>query len=454
MAERPPTGLRRLYAVEFDPLAQRHLVERGATPFGDDPLRAFVAILRLANLLGETVVLIDSSIFDGCLFHRIGPRRLLRLAGRPVQGGVGSVYPFEILSRAPTLEQSLLQSVRTTDGRRGRLRSYEFFGLDVPEPERVAYGERLGLVSVRELDRRVARYGVTEGIARVLVECCGVPPEPVARMRAHWEEWIAEDRAGRLDLKVWTGMGRFSDDAFAWDPVETMLPDIRSELGRTALAWTYENRHLRRTHIRSALRTLLPDDDPVLRADRDVIEFWYNACYQRAMAYAQGAELIEFVLGDPRSVPTRRLRRRHGARGPGESRRVVLPASLMAALGTMPPSVFETVLYRNRDAIAEWRATGDPQAMRRIAYGLLETVEQPNPASTRRIVVNFALVIMGAVIVEFFDDLRLAEKIPLVAAAALAASWEQLSTEIRLRGRLGAVIDVRGGPSRASGEAS
>ncbi|MQA97482.1 MAG: hypothetical protein GEV11_23665 [Streptosporangiales bacterium] len=439
-------GLSRLYAVEFDSLAQRHLADRVRTPLGDDPLSAFVAILRLSGLLAETVVLTDSSVFDGCLFHRLGPARLLQLAGRAQPGGMGLSYPFEILSRAPNLEQSLLHAVRDPDeAPDGRLRMYEFSALDVPEPERVRLGERLHLVKPRELDKRVAKHGVTEGIAQLLIECCDAPTLPVSRMQSGWEEWIRQDRAGRLNVKVWPQMGKYGDDqAFAWDPVTAMHADLKTEVGRIGLDWVFENRHLRRTEIRAFLRSLLPYDAPDLSADREIIEFWYNACYVRALAYAQGAELIEFVLGDPGTIQSRRLLRRRGAApGGGESRRVLLPPSLLRQLGTMPRAVYETVLYRNRDAVLSWRRHGDKRSMRRIAYGLLDAVEQPNPKSGRRIAMNSALVVLAAVIVELFDTLPLWAKAPLVAGAALAASWEQLGTEIRLNGQLGAVIDVR-----------
>lgn len=454
--EQPGTGLQRLHAVEFDSLAQRQLLERGRTQFGADPIQSFIAVLRLSNLLAQRVVMVDSSLFDGVLFHRVGPRQLLRLAGRATNNRLEVAFPFEIMSRASTLEESLLLAVREPGSeRRDQLRMYEFYSLDLPEPERVACGQRLSEVDVRELDRRVAKYGVTEGIARVLTECCDAPEEPVQRMRTAWEEWIAEDRSGRLELRVWPQMGRYDgdDDAFAWDPVDRMRRDIRTSLGRTGLEWVYENRHLRRTEIRSVLRTLLPEDEPELTADRKLIEDWFNACYMRALAYAHGAELIEFVLSGPDSDAAKRIRRRRWRGKKGTSRRVFLPPSLLIELGRMPRSVFDSVLYRNREAIRTWRATGDPQAMRRIAFGLLSAVEQPAPTSARRIITNFGLAMFIAIVVELFDNTPLWMKVAIAAAATVAASWQELLAETRLHGQLGAVIDVRASQPAVADEA-
>lgn len=439
-----PGGLLRLYAVEFDSLTQRRLRDLGGTTFGPDAASSFVAMMRLADMLSGTIVLTDNMVFDGIMFHQIGPRRLLELIGRPV--GAGLAFPFEVRSRARNLEQALLRSLRHPRAApRDRLSPFEFAALDVPEQERIRIGQRLGELRVRELDRRIRRHGVTGGLARLLIDRCGAPEDKVRQMQREWTAWIEADRRGLLEFRR-AGERRDIDDdrAFARDPVDAMRSDLRTEDGRQALQWVYENRHQRRTDIRAWLRERLPDDDVRLAADRDVIEVWHNACYLRSLAHAQGAELIEFLLGDPNEARRRRLlRRRDVSRFDGSTRRVKLPATLMAELGQMPRAVFATVRYSNRDALAAWRRHGDRGSMRRLAYGLLAATHQPDPARlSRETELRLLLVVVAAFVAEAFQDLSWWIKGPVLLAAVLAGSWADVQTFFQLRGRLGAVIDV------------
>jgi hypothetical protein len=443
-------SIKRLYVVEFDSLAQRHVDDIGMTPFGEDAESSIVAMIRLADLLSETIVLTDNMVFDGILFHHIGPRRMLHLVGRRI--GTNLVYPFEIRSRAGSIEQALLRALREPGaGGRDHLNCFEYHALDVPEAERIEIGQRLGRVRVRELDRRVEKHGVSEGIARLLVERCGAPEEPVRRMRRAWTAWIETDRDGQLTLREAGERRDGGDDrAFAVDPVENMRRDLRTAAGEQALRWMDLNRHERRTTVRARLRDWLPDTQSDLAMDRQTLEFWHNACYLRSLAYAQGAELIEFVLGDPRAVQRRRLKRRRRvpAQG-GETRQVMLPMTLLGELGTMPRSVFETVLYNNRDAIREWRRSGDPGAMRGVAFGLLEAADQPDPRMlSRDTLTRLTLVIVAAFVADAFQQTPWVVKAPVLLIAVAASSSSDIKTIFRLRGRLGAVIDVRDGDRR------
>jgi hypothetical protein len=446
-------GVQRLYVVEFDSLAQRNLVDVGRTAFGPDAESSFVAMMRLAGLLSETIVLTDNVIFDGILFHRIGPRRMLQLVGRPV--GANLVFPFEICSRADSIEQALLRALREPDATsRDYLHAFEYAALDLPAYERIEIGQRLAQQRVRELDKRVEKYGITEGIARLLIERGDAPEEPVQRMRAAWNTWIEAGKAGQLTIRPAAERLDADDDrAFALDPVATMRRDMRTAAGREALQWVQLNRHERRTTIRARLRDWLPDTNRDLARDRRVLEFWHNACYLRSLGYAQGAELIEFVLGDPRAAQRRRLvrrpsriRHRRTFKRGGETRRVMLPGSLLSELGSMPRSVFETVLYTNRDAIAAWRRSGDPRATRRVAYGLLEAADQPDPAMLSRETLNrLMLVFVAAFVTETFQETPWQAKAPVLVSAVVAGSWYDIRTFVKLRGRLGAVVDVRDG---------
>lgn len=441
-------GLRRLYVVEFDSLAQRHLYDIGSTPFGADAESSFVAMMRLADLLCETIVLTDNVIFDGVVFHRIGPKRTLQLIGRPV--GAGLIFPFEIQSRETSIEQALLRALREPgSANRDQLNAFEFYSLDVPEADRIAIGQRLGGLKTRELDKRVERHGVTEGIARLLIERCGAPEEPVHRLRDAWAAWIKADRDGLLTMCPAGERGDADDDrAFALDPVSTMAGDLKTASGRQALEWVQANRHERRTTIRARLRSWLPGETGDLATDRQVIELWHNACYLRSIAYAQGAELIEFVLGDPEEAQRRRLKRRRRApRQGGETRQVMMPRTLLVELGVMPRSVFESVLYNNRDAIALWRRSGDQAAMRRVAYGLLDAADQPDPTLLgRETLTRLLLVLVAAFVADAFQQTPWLIKAPVLLGAVAASSWYDIRTFLRLRGRLGAVIDVRDGP--------
>jgi hypothetical protein len=439
-------GMLRLYAVEFDSLTQRRLRDRGRTAFGPDAASSFVAMMRLSDLLSGSIVITDNMVFDGIMFHQIGPRRLLELIGRPV--GAALAFPFEVRSRARNLEQALLRSLRDPRAApRDRLYTFEFAALDVPEEERIRIGQRLGRLRVRELDRRVRKFGVAGGLARLLVDRCDAPEDKVRHMQQQWAAWIEADRRGLLDFRR-AGERRDIDDdrAFARDPVETMRADLRTEDGRQALHWVYENRHQRRTDVRAWLRERLPDDDARLAADREVIELWHNACYLRSLALAQGAELIEFLLGDPKEATRRRLLRRRGsAHSDGETRRVRLPATLMAELGQMPRAVFATVRYANREALQSWRRHGDRGSMRRLAYGLLAATEQPDPRRlSRETELRLLLVIIAAFVAEAeaFDSVSWWIKGPVLLATVLASSWQDVQTFFQLRGRLGAVIDV------------
>jgi hypothetical protein len=439
-------GLKRLYVVEFDSLSQRHLVELGRTPFGGDATSSFVAMMRLADLLSETIVLTDNAIYDGILFHRLGPRRTLQLVGRPV--GATLVFPFEVRSRARSMEEALLRAVRDPEATaRDRLNPFEFTALELPEAERIEVGQRLGEVRVRELDRRVEKLGVADGIGRLLIERCEVPADKVRALREGWTAWIRADQDGMLNIRAAGERSDADDDrAFAIDPVAPMRGDLGTEPGRQALQWVDDNRHERRTNIRAWLRDWLPDGTDGRGADRQVIELWHNACYLRSMAYAQGAELIEYLLGDPDAAARRRLVRRGrapAAQG-GETRQVMLPRMLITELGAMPRSVFETVLYRNRDAIASWRLSGDPSAMRRVAYGLLDAADQPDPTSlSRETATRLVLVVVAAFVADAFTGVPWLVKAPVLLGAVLAGSWYDVRTWIRLRGRLGAVIDLR-----------
>ncbi|MBC6457725.1 hypothetical protein [Actinomadura sp. HBU206391] len=445
-----PRRIQRLYVVEFDSLAQRHVCDIGMTRFGGDAESSIVAMMRLADLLSEAIVLTDNMIFDGILFHRIGPRRMLQLVGRPV--GTNLVFPFEIRSRAGTIEEALLRALREPGATgRDRLHAFEYDALDLPEPERIEIGQRIGGLRVRELDRRVARHGISEGIARLLIERCGAPEEQVRRMQESWAAWIKADLDGQLTIRPAGERDDTGDDrAFALDPVARMRDDLQTADGRLALQWVEANRHERRTTIRARLRDWLPGVDGDQAMDRQVIEFWHNACYLRSLAYAQEAELIEFVLGDPEAVQRRRLKRRRRAPAQGgETRQVRLPVTLLGELGTMPRSVFETVLYNNRDAIADWRRSGDPGAMRRVAYGLLEASDQPDPTLlSRETLTRLMLVVLAAFVADAFQQTPWVVKAPVLLAAVLASSWSDIKTFFRLRGRLGAVIDIRDGERR------
>ncbi|HEX6467608.1 MAG TPA: hypothetical protein VF069_00825 [Streptosporangiaceae bacterium] len=440
-------GLKRLYVVEFDSLSQRHLVALGRTPFGADATSSFVAMMRLADLLSETVVLTDNAIFDGIMFHRLGPRRTLQLVGRPV--GASLAFPFEIRSRAASMEDALLRALRDPDATwRDRLNPFEFTALELPEAERIEVGQRLGELRVRELDRRVDKLGVADGIAELLVERCGVPADKVRALQDGWGAWIRADQDGMLTIRPAGERGDADDDrAFAVDPVAKMRADLTTEEGRRALQWVDDNRHERRTTIRARLRDWLPDGPDGRGADRRVIELWHNACYLRSLAYAQGAELIEYLLGDPRAAARRRLVRRGrspATDGRGETRQVMLPQMLITELGTMPRSVFETVLYRNRDAISNWRLSGDPSSMRRVAYGLLDAADQPDPTSlSRETATRLLLVVVAAFVADVFQGVPWLVKAPVLLGTVLAGSWYDVRTWVRLRGRLGAVIDLR-----------
>jgi hypothetical protein len=447
-------ALKRLYVVEFDSLSQRHLVGFGRTPFGADATSSFVAMMRLADLLAETIVLTDNTVFDGILFHRLGPRRMLQLVGRPV--GATLVFPFEIRSRAPSMEEALLRAVRDPDATaRDRLNPFEFTTLDLPETARIEVGQRLGELRVRELDRRVERLGVAEGIGQLLIERCAVPADKVRALQEGWAAWIKADQDGMLNIQPAGERGDADDDrAFAIDPVAPMRGDLGTEAGRQALQWVDDNRHERRTTIRARLRDWLPDGADGRGADRRVIELWHNACYLRSLAYAQGAELIEYLLGDPRAAARRRLVRRGRAAAVlgGETRQVMLPQTLITELGGMPRSVFETVLYRNRDAIATWRRSGDPSAMRRVAYGLLDAADQPDPTSlSKETATRLVLVVIAAFVADAFQSVPWLVKAPVLLGAVLAGSWYDVRTWVRLRGRLGAVIDIRERADAATG---
>jgi hypothetical protein len=438
------SGMLRLYAVEFDSLTQRRLRDLGRTTFGPDAESSFVAMMRLADMLSGSIVLTDNMVFDGVMFHQIGPRRLLELIGRPV--GAALIFPFEIRSRADNLEKGLLRSIRDPrSAPRDRLTSIEFAALDVPEHDRIRIGQRLGRLRVRELDRRIRRHGVPGGIAQLLIDRCGAPEDKVRQMQRNWAAWIEADRRGLLVFRR-TGERRDIDDdrAFARDPVTAMREDLRTEDGQQALQWVYENRHQRRTDVRAWLRTRLPDDDAKQAADREVLELWHNACYLRSLAHAQGAELIEFLLGDPRDAGRRRLlRRRKTTPADGQTRRVKLPASLMAELGQMPRAVFATVRYSNRDALDAWRRHGDRGSMRRLAYGLLAATDQPDPRRlSRETEMRLLLVVVAAFVSEVFDGPDWKIKGPVLLAAVLASSWQDVRTFFQLRGRLGAVIDI------------
>jgi hypothetical protein len=350
------------------------------------------------------------------------------------------------------MEEALLRAVRDPEATaRDRLNPFEFAALDLPEAARIELGQQLGELRVRELDRRVEKLGVADGIAQLLVERCGVPADKVRRLQEGWTAWIRADQDGMLTIRPAVERSDADDDrAFAVDPVAPMRGDLSTDAGRQALQWVDDNRHERRTTIRARLRDWLPDGVDGFGADRRVIELWHNACYLRSMAYAQGAELIEYLLGDPHAAARRRLVRRGRATGPGgETRQVMLPRTLITELGTMPRSVFETVLYRNRDAIAKWRLSGDPSAMRRVAYGLLDAADQPDPTSlSRETATRLVLVVVAAFVADAFQGVPWLVKAPVLLGAVLAGSWYDVRTWVRLRGRLGAVIDINEAAAR------
>ena len=426
----------------------RDLEEYQDTPLGDCPEDAFIGLIRLCDLFADKIEITDMALLDGCLFHGFGPWRLLDLVGRPGERGTHAVFPFDVLSFGRDMEEGL--KIAAAPPGNTHMRRLEFSALEVDEGRRVAIGKLMTSVPVRDFTDLVEQTNVPEALAQILVTRCDAPEPEVRALERHWKSWIHAEREGLFKVMPATRVWRdVVDQGFNFDPVGVMRGDVTVG-ARSVLSYLNadEQREAPRSDMLATLHERLPRAKS--EQDREVVEAWYLASKLRGVAFANGVQPVEFVLGRPRDSVRRRLGRTPPAQS-GRRRPISLPLETQKAVGIMPPAVYQMVRFQMRSALEQWKATEDGAAMQTIAYGLATAAEQVSPRSL--LVGPLRLVVLAAAasgldVYQNWSGWRSAWQIGIVVALLILSSWPEIRAFLELRGKTTATYDIapaRGG---------
>ena len=427
--------LKQSLVFDFDTLEQKNSLSRYLpenTRFFDQPenelpadTTSFAGILRASDLLSRNILLLDVQLLDGVLFLDRGPgciRSLLaRESGRDM---------LTVLTRAPSLQESLRSLLLGTEAGAKVLTAFEFSALAMfvpglaPETAKNLQGrstQRLRACSTAEVARTVAAelQAASEGSD----PACHVaePTGGFADLAAAWESWFVEADEQGITVRQWSG---------GFNLVAALRRRPRSALPTLAAAQQDLSGIGQRSVARAYLQTLqLPGS-----GDAAELADWWMHSYFDALARQHGATWLRFRKDADATPPSQRFRRRkaHG----GEAPAIAFQGSLVATLHDMPPQAYALLRHQAREAIRDWHANPSQKTSDNLAYAVAHansTVSRGRVrrAMWKRVALTVVPAAAGVLAAGFFASLlagvgtallSIAVAVPLVDLADLHAT--------------------------------
>lgn len=401
---RPATGL------DDDPAA----TTRGAvrlSPVGTltpEGLEWFSGVLRMADLLSETIVVTDAQLLDGIFFQALGVRRVLDLLGRT------DVDPpaITVLGRGPSLEESLRQIAVADD----RLRPFTYstlqrLGIDM---------ERLGSIDASSVDD--AEPGqVATALAARLGEVTTVDGGDAycAELGRSWSEWIDAELRGLIRYERFD---RTRADAFEEIAKQWKCPEVTEAAEPTVESLTTQSNRS------EAIRTLdiAEERGDLTQDERLQVQGWWELAYADLIATNNQADWIDIFGGRFDGVLVERTETH-------DAQTRVLHGAGPQILGAMPRAQYAVFLWTSRSVIARWQRGRNQRDTEAVAYAI-QRASTDLDLDTERATLRRGLEIsLGAVVIGFL--LSLAGQMPYIGwAIPLVILVVTLTVEIHKAG--------------------
>jgi hypothetical protein len=396
-------AVRRVMVREFDSVEQARLRRSLGR---EESNRQLLAVLRLACLLEESVLLTNAQLLDGVFFLDLGPAELARLLDCE-----GRALPFVV-----GLEAGMHDLAGALEQMRGR-------------GEEFRWSSHTTLASADPLD---------------LDRCL--------------KAWLQYADQGLLRTTAYSRNA--GDVALALEAVgaPAVLPrTVRQALepagGTPAVASWSRSTYVK--HVEAGIA-----DGSLTASEATIAYEWWNEAYSRALASSNDAIWITCTAqasASEEQLPERSrswsplplLRLALGQLGGArESGLLVINGSLVDEMRRMPPGTYGLVSYRARGSVTRWRERPDQRSLNGVAFAVRELTD-PIPAwgSVVQLSVlrTLVLVALAGYLVIAGLDTGVHGRVPLWSSLAagflISLPWQELSLLLRTRpGRLQAMV--------------
>ncbi|WP_277664488.1 hypothetical protein [Arthrobacter koreensis] len=326
---------------------------------GDLPADAssFAGILRAADLLSRSILVLDVQLLDGVLFLDRGPATVRQLLARDPGHAM-----LTVLSRAPSLPESLRSLLLGPDEEAKTLTGFEFSSLglfDPGLPRRVAQNlkcrsnQRIRECSPADIARTVAAelQAASKGAGT------GPATQPTGdylKLAITWESWFDEADARGITVQQW-------DRDF----------DLRSSLvsrqRSTERSLAEAQKALSSVLYRSQALSLLESFDRLATSEYggELRDWWMNA-YFDALGRQHGANWLRFRQDRDTGNPPRRFLRT--LKGHAAEPTIGFQGSLVTTLHDMPGQAYALMRHQAREAIRDWHANPSQRTSDNLAY--------------------------------------------------------------------------------------
>lgn len=421
------TGRRRLYLADLDSVRQAASIDGPVASWTPAEVPVSLrGIVRMAVLIGGTVVVTDTQLLDGRVFIALGPTGFGDLVAAD---HLDRRWPLEVCVRGATLGDSLRAMLAPSDDAAARLAPYEFSVTgDAVQRRRIA--RRLGECTIGDLDALIVSHGPVAGVVEML-RCCGLGDADAASLAERWTAWCqAVDRFACAPNVVPSSALAGTVPAAEVERVRDVLKEsgaaAECDVALERIADPGQNISTRSRAYVEVLEPLRLAGD-AHAAGAEVLRSWVDAWYHRATAQAINADVLEARITGVGDV-ARRWDERHW---------LTLDGSMVGEVGEMPPEVFAALRFRSRHDIPSWwneRKRDRRLAHRRLALLIEQEIERLSFA--RLIFSGFSkvVVLMAAVFVTAID-VHGWLKVVVFVAAALFAAGPEIHDLWRLRGR-------------------
>lgn len=399
---------------------------------------SFTGVLRATDLLSRNIVLLDVQLLDGMLFLDRGPDFIRALLARdPGQ------ETLTVLSRAPSLEESLRSMLLHKDAGATGLKKFEFSALSRLSPDlqqnlaanlHLRSCARLRDCSRAEVARTVATelQAASQGPgAAVVVEPTGV----FAELACAWEAWFAEAAAQRIAVRQWEGEFNLLDALHR-----------RPRFDDAELAAAQED--LAGIDQRSLARDYLQSLQPSAAGHKDALVDWWMHSYFDALARQHGATWLRFrEEAEAAAGPKRRFRRPNAQSMEADA--IQLQGNLVSTLHDMPQQAYALLRHQAREAIRDWHAHPSQKTSDNLAYAVAHansTVsrQQVRRAMWKRVGLTLLPAIVGVLGGSFFASLFAGVGTALLSIAVTVPLAELVELHSTRKKRMRAYIHFPG----------
>lgn len=389
-------GVPVLFTDWYDSVRQRALVKRDSGQLagpglGHDLRRFALGQLRWDAIRGPRFLLTYAQLLDGALLRRLADSRLIDDVGVPGASG-DLVLPFEVGNYGWTVESSLTDIAH---------RGFLFSSVSGNRFRRIALQRDLAAVRPEEVERRLSRDGVAEGLAGILRDRAGVDPGECARLAAGWQFWIDAERRSVLRTRraqpLVDDLPSLQAEEFGRLPMESASGRAVRDRIVSDVTRDPETGVRRRSLVYAEIAVLEASTTPAEQRDAGTLKQAFNRCYHRTIARSEGAMLaLVDDVGPPRGV-----RRKAAMKAAMSSQVVVFPAGYQDLLGGMTAGQWQHFLEVVDAELHAWWEEWDLAALQAIGDRLADVKYGParrsSDRATRKAATAFATVAVGGV---------------------------------------------------------